>query len=184
MDRLIWQIARLSALAGGVVLLALVGMICASVLGNATLKLAQMAWVQSTLPGLAEGMRAAGIGPIRASYELVEIGVAFVIFAFLPWVQITRGHAMVEVFTARLPARADAALAALWEVLMAAAMVLIAWRLYAGMLGKVKNAETTFLMQIPLWWAYAACLVAACLAALVTLWATVAALRRAARAWA
>jgi TRAP-type C4-dicarboxylate transport system permease small subunit len=152
-ERLMQALARGLALAGGAVLLALVAMICLSVAGNALARL-----------GFS------GFGPIRAGYELVELGIAFVIFAFLPYAQLSRAHAAVEVFTARLPRRADAALGRLWAGLMAALMVLIAWRLGAGMLGKMNSGETTFLLALPLWWGYAACLGAACAAALVTLW--------------
>lgn len=146
-------LARGLALAGGAVLLALVAMICASVAGNALGRL-----------GLA------GFGPVRAGYELTELAIAFVVFSFLPLAQIERAHATVEVFTARLGLRANAALARLWALGMAAAMVLIAWRLGVGTAAKAASGETTFLLALPLWWAYAACTGAAWVAAVVTAW--------------
>ncbi|PKP71895.1 MAG: C4-dicarboxylate ABC transporter permease [Alphaproteobacteria bacterium HGW-Alphaproteobacteria-4] len=153
LERLMRGLAQGLALVGGAVLLALVAMVCASVAGNALARL-----------GLA------GFGPVRAGYELVELGVAFVVFAFLPLAQLDRAHATVEVFTARLPARANAALMRFWALGMAAAMVLIAWRLGAGTSAKARSGETTFLLAIPVWWAYAACTAAAAVAALVATW--------------
>ena len=42
------------------------------------------------------------------------------------------------------------------EIVFAAVLVLIAWRLYEGMSSKMRYGETTFLLQFPIWWAYAA----------------------------
>ena len=64
----------------GLVLSALILLICVSIVG-----------------------RTIGIGPINGDYELVEAGIAFSIFAFLPLTQITAGHATVDIFTNSLP---------------------------------------------------------------------------------
>ncbi|WP_372840183.1 TRAP transporter small permease [Phaeovulum sp.] len=152
-ERLMRGLARGLALLGGAVLLMLVAMICVSVAGNALARLG-----------------VAGFGPVRAGYELVELAVAFVVFAFLPLAQLDRAHATVEVFAARLPARANALLTRFWTLGMALAMVLIAWRLGAGTLAKARSGETTFLLALPIWWAYAACTGAAGVAALVSAW--------------
>lgn len=164
------RLASVMALAGGAVLVAMIGMICLSVSGNAALVLAQSSVVQAWLPGLGAALMASGVGPLKASYELVELAMAFVVFASLPLVQIRRAHAAVTVFTDALPGRIRPRIEAFWQVLMAVALVVIAWRLGVGTLGKMRNGETTFLLQIPLWWAYAASLFAAVVAALVTLW--------------
>lgn len=152
-ERLIRGLAQGLALAGGAVLFALVTMVCVSVAGSALARFG--------VPG---------VGPVRAAYELVELGIAFVVFAFLPLAQLDRAHATVEVFAARLPRRANAALSRFWALGMAAAMVLIAWRLGVGTAAKASSGETTFLLSLPLWWAYAACCAAASVAALVTAW--------------
>ena len=46
-------------------------------------------------------------------------------------------------------------------------LVVIAWRLWGGMLGKMRYNETTMLLQFPVWWAYAVSLIGACVAAIV-----------------
>ncbi len=55
---------------GGVVLVLLTIMTCISIVGRA---------------GLTIGLR-----PVKGDFELIEAGVAFAIFAFLPWCQFTR----------------------------------------------------------------------------------------------
>ena len=56
---------------------------------------------------------------------------------------------------------------------MALVILLITWRLFAGMQDKLRYGETTFLLQFPVWWAYAACLAAACIACIVSLYCAV-----------
>ena len=46
-------------------------------------------------------------------------------------------------------------------------VVVVTWRLIVGTLDKADNGETTFLLQFPVWWAYAASL-AACVTAMIT----------------
>ena len=174
MTRFVERLARWAAILGGLVLCALVLLICASVLGRGLDTFAHSDLAARRLPALAEAILAAGIGPIRGDFELVEAGVGFAIFAFLPICQLHGGHASVDVFTERLPIRAQRLLVAFWEIVLSAVIVLIAWRLFAGMLGKRASGETTFLLQFPLWWSYAASLAAACVAVVVALHCAVA----------
>ena len=150
MDRIIRHLARISALAGGLVLTVLVCITCLSIAGRALI------W--------------AGLGPVPGDFELVEAGIAFAVFAFLPWCTLNTGHATVDIFTNGLSQQVNRVLLAFWEIVMAATVAFIAWRLYEGMIGKVRNGETTFLLQFPVWWAYAACLVPAGVSVLVALW--------------
>lgn len=170
MVRLAEAIARAMALAGGLVLVALVLVTCLSVAGRGLATLAFSPWLAGWAPGLAGWLAGLGPGPVKGDFELVEMGTAFAVFAFLPWCQLRSGHATVDLFAARLPARAGLWLAAFWETVFAAALVFIAWRLQDGMQGKIRNGETTFLLQLPVWWAYAASLAAAVAAAAVGLY--------------
>lgn len=163
-------LSRAMAIVGGVALLALVGVTCVSILGRAGNTLAHWPAPDGPLAGLGAALRALDLGPVTGDFELVSAGIAFAVFAFLPICQIQSGHAVVDVFTSRLPGRANAWLVALWEVLLAAAIVLIAWRLSVGMTDKMRYGETTFLLQFPVWWAFAASLGAATVAAVVALW--------------
>lgn len=181
LDRAFFHTARAMAVLGGLVLFALILVVTISVIGRAGLPLARWPWFVETLPGLADMM-----GPVTGDFELIELGTAFAVFCFLPWAQLTGGHARVELFSHMLPPRAEAALNALWEAVMAATLIVIAWRLVVGLESKMASGETTFLLQIPVWWAYGAAMVAADLAAAVAVWVAlraVVAIRRAPREW-
>lgn len=170
MPRLVDLIARGMAGAGGAVLIALIVLTCVSITGRGLATLAYSDWLTGLAPGVAAALAALGPAPVTGDFELVESGIAFAIFAFLPWCQLRSGHATVDLFTMRLPRAAGQWITAFWEVLFAAALLFIAWRLEDGMQGKLRNGETTFLLQFPVWWAYAASLAAAVVAAAVGLY--------------
>jgi TRAP-type C4-dicarboxylate transport system permease small subunit len=167
------RIARTMAVIGGVVLCAMIGMVCLSVLGRGINTLAYSPLLQRVAPGLAGHIAATGIGPIRGDYELVQAGAAFAVFAFLPLCQLSRGHATVEVFTLVLGPRINRAIDGLWDAVLTLATLLVTWRLWAGMTSQMDSGQTTFILQFPLWWAYAASLLAAVIASVVAIWATV-----------
>lgn len=161
MSRAVDILARAAALAGGLVLLALVAMTCVSIVGRAGLTLSGM----FDLPDLFSRLR-----PVRGDYELIELGSAIAIFAFLPWCQLAGAHARVDLLQGRLPAWLDRGLSAFWDWVMLGAVSVIAWRLWVGMQGKIASGETTFLLQVPVWWAYAAAMVFAVIGVIVALW--------------
>lgn len=148
--RAMMMLARVTALAGGAVLIALVVLTVVSVTGRS--------------------MTGFGLSPVAGDFELVEIGVGFAIFAFLPWCHLTGGHASVDILTARLAAPAQRAIAVIADGLMLAAAALIAWRLWLGMLDKIAYHETTFIREIPVWWAYAAAMLGAVCFTLIAAW--------------
>lgn len=130
-------LARGFALLGGLVLSLLIVMTCVSVIG-----------------------RAIGFGPINGDFEIVEAGMAFTIFAFLPICQLHGAHASVDVFMSAAPKRLAAALRAVVAVVFAAVLILIAWQLYEGAASKYRTGQTTLLLEFPVWWSYAASVIA------------------------
>ena len=166
LHRFIERLAQAMALSGGVVLCLLVLMVCVSIMGR---ELADAAHA-GRLGGLGDTLIGAGVGPVLGDFELVEAGMAFAIFAFLPLTQLRGAHATVDVFTSRMGPRVNSFLAAFWSVAMAVTIVLITWRLAVGMQDKMRYNETTYLIQFPVWWAYAASLVAAIAATLTSLY--------------
>jgi TRAP-type C4-dicarboxylate transport system permease small subunit len=159
-------LAYVMAIMGGFVLAAIILMVCASILGRTATWLART----ETIPGFAAMVATLGIGPVHGDYELLEITMPFVIFAFLPWCQVTAGHASVDIFTDGLRAWARRVLVAVLEVVFAAVLVLIAVQLYDGMLVQQRRGSTTFLLQIPVWRSYQAATIPAAVAALVACW--------------
>jgi TRAP-type C4-dicarboxylate transport system permease small subunit len=149
-------IAKAAALIGGFVLLAIIIMTSASIAG-----------------------RQLGVGEITGNYEILEAGVAFAIFSFLPICQLYGGHATVDVFTSGLPVRALRWLRTFWEIVLAAIIVLLTARLFGGLERYLGNGETTLFLQFPVWWSYAASFAAACVAAVVAVYCAIARLMEA-----
>ena len=137
-------------------------------IGGTVLLATIMLTVASILSGLTP------LGPIPGEEELVQAGMAFAIFAFLPLCQITAGHATVDIFTNWLTGRRFRFLRCAIEVLFAVVLVVIAVQLKEGMDSRIRSGQTTFLLQFPVWWSYAASLVGATAAAGVGLWTALA----------
>ena len=165
MHRFMTSLARFMATLGGLVLFALIVLTCVSVTGRILGGLLHGMIESSVIGDLAQWLLDLGIGPIYGDYEVIEAGVAFCIFAFLPWTQVNAGHATVDIFTNMLPRLPNRFLITLSEVLFALVLMLIAWKLYDGMQSKIRNGETSFLIQFPVWWAYALSLFGAVMAA-------------------
>jgi len=160
-------LAWLMALIGGAILTCLVLMICVSIIGRTATSILHSEWMQATMPDFATWMIETGIGPVYGDYELVAAGMAFCVFAFLGWCQITGGHATVDVFTSGLSDRSRRILQMIIEIAFAAALVLIAIQLNEGMSTQMRRRSTTFLLQYPVWWNYAAALTPAVIAAFI-----------------
>lgn len=167
MHRFLMAVSRFMAGLGGIVLSLLVVLTCVSIAGRLLNGILHGAFAQSIAPEFAQWAIAVGVGPVTGDFELVEAGVAFAIFAFLPLCQITTGHASVDVFADMFPRWLSGFLRTVTEIVFAAVLILIAWRLYAGMESKMRYGETTFLLQFPIWWAYAASLFGAVVSAIV-----------------
>ena len=134
-------LARVIALLGGAVLITLIVMTCLSITGRALIPL--------------------GLGPVPGDFELVEAGVAFSIFSFMPWCQYNRGHARVDLFQATFGLFVNRVIDLIADLIMFGASYLIAWRLYLGTMDKYSYHETTFILQFEIWMAYAASLLGA-----------------------
>ena len=169
MRNLATQAARLMAICGGLVLTVLIVLICISVTGRSLNGLLH-GWIGAVMPGVSAWALDLGIGPINGDFELVEAGVAFAIFAFLPLCQISAGHASVDIFTAKLPTRINRVLQLAIDVIFAVVLIAIAYQLYNGMLSKQRYGDTTFLLQFPIWWAYATSLSGSILTAVISLY--------------
>jgi TRAP-type C4-dicarboxylate transport system permease small subunit len=133
--RALMAISRVFALAGGALLLAMILMSAASVASRALFS-----------------------SPIVGDFELVQIGCAIAVASFLPYCQMRRGHVFVDFFTAKIGPRARAALDAFGALLLGAGAALITWRMLAGAVAIKEAGESSMLLGIPIWYAYAAML--------------------------
>lgn len=116
------------AMAGGILLIGLIAMSLVSIIGR---KLFSM--------------------PVRGDMELVEVGAAIAIAAFLPLCELRGTHIKVDALTSWLPVRARATLDCIGHLLCCAAAWILAWRTWLQMLESREFGETTTLLSFPLW---------------------------------
>ena len=157
------MLARLMAILGGLTLCAVIAAVCISVAGREVADAAHAGYLGSAGRWLLDH----GLGPILGDFELVEAGVAFAIFAFLPMTQLSGGHAQVDIFTTRLSPATQRRIDAFWSIAMLCATLLITWRLFEALQDKYRYGDTTYLIQLPVWWSYAACFGASVVASIV-----------------
>ena len=93
--------------------------------------------------------------------------IAEMLPAVVPWCESADVFAEPKVFDAQ---RSRRILQMFIEVLFAAALVLIAVQLYDGIQTIMRRRSTTFLLQYPLWWNYAAAFVPAAITAVIAVW--------------
>lgn len=167
MHRVLTALARAMAMLGGIVLSLLIIITCLSILGRTGSAILHADAVMGAVPGLAQALLDFGVGPVKGDVEMVEAGMAFAIFAFLPLCQITAGHATVDVFTNGLTGWKIRALQFVIDAVFAAVLVIIAMQLEQGMQRNIDNGQTSLLLQYPIWWGYAAAFAASAVAALI-----------------
>ncbi len=126
--RALQRACELFALAGGLVFAVLTLLVTASILGRW--------WFAKAVPG---------------DYELMQLGCAVGVAAFLPWCQLRGGHVIVDFFTARARPCLRAALDAFGAALLAGCSALVAWRMVEGARGLAEVGETTTVLAIPIW---------------------------------
>ena len=112
-------------------------------------------------------MRATVSRAIPGDIELTQVGIALAISLCLPWCQLRRANIIVDFFTQRLRERAIRWLDACGALLLAAMCALLAWRTGVGAVAVREARETTMILGVPMWWAYASLAPGLALTALV-----------------
>ena len=120
------------ALAGALVALGVGLMTTVSVIGRAALKM-----------------------PIPGDVELTQMGIAIAISLGLPWCQMHGANIIVDFFTQGLAERRQRLLDAVGALFLVAMYCLLAWRTAAGAISVREAHETTMILSLPMWWAYA-----------------------------
>jgi TRAP-type C4-dicarboxylate transport system permease small subunit len=138
------RLAAALAIAGGVLTCLAAALVTVSVLGR---------WLFNS--------------PIPADYEMVEIAVGVAVFAFLGQTQARSGHIAVDTFTLKLPARLNAAIDGVWDLVLAAFLCFFAWGLSAGGLDARANGLTLIQLPWPVWPVYLLCSLLAALACVI-----------------
>ncbi len=92
--------------------------------------------------------------PVSGENEIVQVGIAVAVFAFLPYCQLTGANISADIFTSRLGARAIAILTLIGALTALSFSVLLVWRTWDGLLDYRELLETTPIMQFPIWVAF------------------------------
>jgi TRAP-type C4-dicarboxylate transport system permease small subunit len=157
--RFVRRLAEYMALAGGAILIVITITTVLSIVGRLLIPI--------------------GLSAIPGDFEIVQAGMLFAIFAFLPWCHLTRGHAIVAVLTDRFSNRFNAVTEFLMDVAMMGAATFIALRLWVGLLDKLGNRESTFILRVPVWWIYSVGMIGAVVFVIVALYCAVRSARNA-----
>jgi TRAP-type C4-dicarboxylate transport system permease small subunit len=145
--KLLENLAKSCAILAGALLTVITLMTCASVIGRNT--------TGATLVG---------------DFELTGVVAGAAIALFLPWCQLQRGNIIVDFFTARASAQANAVLDRLGALLLAGMMVLLAWRTTLGGLNAWTTQSGTMMLGFPEWLVYVCMVPPIALTALIGLW--------------
>ena len=108
--------------------------------------------------------------PLFGDVEITQLGIAASISLCLPWCQLHRGNILVDFFTQATSVRARQLLDAAGALLLAAMCVLLAWRTTMGAIAVREVSETSMILGLPMWWAYASLAPGLLLSALVAVW--------------
>ena len=142
--RFLFLVADATAVAGGLILTAIILLTVASIAGRALGGLARAA------PSLAV------FGPVPGDFEIVSMAGAVAVAAFMPLCQMRAGHIVVDLLFRGAGPRWQTLFAILGNVLFVPIGALIARAALAGALDRHGYGETTMLLRLPAWWGPAA----------------------------
>jgi len=125
------MLAKLCAIAAGVLLTVVTLMTCVSLLGRNL--------VGATIVG---------------DFELSGAAAGAAIALFMPWCQYQRGNIIVDFFTAKASERTIAGLDRFGALLLGLTMALLAWRTTLGGINAWKSGSGTMLIGFPEWIVY------------------------------
>jgi TRAP-type C4-dicarboxylate transport system permease small subunit len=93
--------------------------------------------------------------PIPGDVELTQLGIGVCISLCLPWCQVHGANIIVDFFAQKASARAQRVMDGVGTLLLAAMVGLLAWRTAAGAVAVGEAGETSMILGMPGWWAYA-----------------------------
>jgi TRAP-type C4-dicarboxylate transport system permease small subunit len=116
---------------------------------------ASVALITGLLTTLSVVMRAGWSQPIPGDVEMTQMGIAFAISMCVPYCQLQRANIIVDFFTQATTERRRQVLDALGNLSLVVLYGLLAWRTSVGALSVREAGETTMIISLPMWWAYA-----------------------------
>lgn len=126
--RILYRVATVLAVFGGLTLLIIVSINFVSILGRFLFS-----------------------SPLLGDFELVEMGCAVAISSFLPLCHMEKGNIIVDFVTSGLPKPATASLDIFSALLFGGVAGFFTWRMFYGVQDMYRYNEETMLLQIPVW---------------------------------
>lgn len=134
LGRALFAIAYGFVVVGGLIMTGLALMVVTSVLGR---------WLFSM--------------PIFGDFEMVAFGTAICVFLFAPYCHLQRGNVIVDLFLSWAPARVQRSFDILGALALGAVAAMLAWRMTLGGMDMYAFNDVTYILAIPLWWAFPFC---------------------------
>ncbi len=129
--KLLESLAKLCAIAAGVLLTLITLMTCVSLIGRNT-----VGWT------------------IVGDFELSGSAAGAAIALFLPWCQVRRGNIIVDFFTAKASGETNARLDRFGALMLALCMALMTWRSAIGGLNAWTSKAGSMMLGFPEWVVY------------------------------
>jgi len=124
-------VARIFALAGGMLLSVLAGLVVASIVGRVVFG-----------------------RPVAGGFEIVAMSTAISVFLCLPYCHWQRGNVVVNLFFSDAGKRLTHWLDAVAASLYGAIAMAFAWRMGLGLADAIHYQDISVIIGLPLWWAY------------------------------
>lgn len=104
--------------------------------------------------------------PVPGENEIVQVGIAVAVFAFLPYCQLTGANVSADIFTSRAAPRMIAFLTLIGSLAAVLFSILLVYTKWQALLDYREFLETTAIMQFPIWTAFVPILVSLVLLAI------------------
>lgn len=107
------------------------------------------------MTGISVVGRAFFKSPIQGDIEITQLGIALSISLCIPWCQLRGANIIVDFFTQKLPSQKQRLLDAVGAALLALMCLLLAWRTGVGAMAVREAQESSMIIGLPMWCAYA-----------------------------
>jgi TRAP-type C4-dicarboxylate transport system permease small subunit len=93
--------------------------------------------------------------PIQGDIEITQLGIALSISLCIPWCQLRGANIIVDFFTQKLSPKKIGLLDAAGAACLGLMCLLLAWRTGVGAVAVREAQESSMIIGLPMWWAYA-----------------------------
>lgn len=155
LDRLLWRLADLFALAGGFILLAIIAVTTTNT----------GAFIADRIAGAFGG----SVSGLPGYEDFVRLAISSAGLMFFPYCQLQRGHVVVDLFADLAPHAVQRGLDRLWLAISAVTAAFLAWWMVIGLEQKRADGAITSVLGWPEWPFYAPGIVSLALWALIAI---------------